>query len=183
LLRGPLTGTPALFQKHREEKFMKARDLMIPLRDYLKPENTLKEAVNLLLSARRDEKRVGVRALPVLDGKGDLVGLLSMGDILKAVFPAYMSMMELGDFTWDGMVESLARKAAGKTVEMYMTKEVVTVKVDAPLMECVDHMIKKNVRRLIVLDKTGRVAGILYERDIFVAITRAMLHENEEGAQ
>jgi predicted transcriptional regulator len=66
---------------------------------------------------------------------------------------------------------------------MYMTKEVVTVKVDAPLMECVDHMIKKNVRRLIVLDKTGRVAGILYERDIFVAITRAMLHENEEGAQ
>lgn len=162
---------------------MKAKDLMIPLRDYLTPETTLKEAVNLLRSARRNEKRIGVRALPVLDGKGNLVGLLSMGDILKAVFPAYMSMMELGDFTWDGMVESLAGKVADKAVETYMTRDVVTVKVDAPLMECVDHMIKKDVKRLIVLDEKGKVAGILYERDIFTVITKAMLHENGDGGQ
>jgi CBS domain-containing protein len=174
---------PGPFSKAREDTSMKAKDLMIPLRDYLKPENTLKEAVNLLLSARRDEKRVGVRALPVLDGKGDLVGLLSMGDILKAVFPAYMSMMELGDFTWDGMVESLARKVADKTVETHMTRDVVTVKGDAPLMECVDHMIKKGVKRLIVLDEKGKVAGILYERDVFAVITRAMLHGGAEGRQ
>lgn len=162
---------------------MKAKDLMIPLRDYLTPETTLKEAVNLLRSARRNEKRIGVRALPVLDRKGNLVGLLSMGDILKAVFPAYMSMMELGDFTWDGMVESLAEKVADKAVETYMTRDVVTVKVDAPLMECVDHMIKKDVKRLIVLDEKGKVAGILYERDIFTVITKAMLHENGDGGQ
>ncbi len=162
---------------------MKARDLMIPIQEYLRPDNTLREAVNLLRTARRDEARVGVKGMPVLDEKGMLIGLLSMGDILKAVFPSYMSMMELGDFTWDGMVESLAKKVADKKVGDLMTKNVVTVKEDAPLMECVDHMIKKDVKRLIVLDVKGKVVGTLYERDVFNVITQAMLDENDRSVK
>ena len=54
---------------------MKARDLILPGKDYLMPDNTLKEAVNLLRSAERDEKKVGVRILPDLDDRGNLVGL------------------------------------------------------------------------------------------------------------
>jgi len=150
---------------------------MIPLHEFLKPSNTLKEAVNKLKSARRDEMRIGVKGLPVLDDCGKLVGLLSMGDILKAVFPSYMSLMDLGEFTWDGMVESLAKKVSGKSVESVMTKQVVTVPDDAPLMECVDHMLKKDVKRLIVLDREGKVAGMLYERDVFSVITKSMLDE------
>jgi predicted transcriptional regulator len=146
---------------------------MIPVQEYLRPDNTLREAVNLLRTARRDEARVGVKGMAVLDEKGMLVGLLSMGDILKAVFPSYMSMMDLGDFTWDGMVESLAKKVADRKVGDFMTKNVVTVKEDAPLMECVDHMIKKDVKRLIVLDQKGKVIGTLYERDVFNVITQS----------
>jgi predicted transcriptional regulator len=162
---------------------MKARDLMIPIQEYLRPDNTLREAVNLLRTARRDEARVGLKGMAVLDEKGMLVGLLSMGDILKAVFPSYMSMMDLGDFTWDGMVESLAKKVADRKIADFMTKNVVTVKEDAPLMECVDHMIKKDVKRLIVLDQKSKVVGTLYERDVFNVITQAMLDENKGAAQ
>jgi len=78
---------------------MKAKDLMIPLQEYLKPDTTLKEAANILRTAKRDEKRMGVKGLPVLDEKGKVVGFLSIGDSLKAVFPSYMSLMNLGDFT------------------------------------------------------------------------------------
>ena len=60
---------------------MKAKDLMIPIRDYSRPDNTLKEAVNLLKTAKRGEERIGVKGLPVLDEKGKLVGMLSMRDI------------------------------------------------------------------------------------------------------
>jgi predicted transcriptional regulator len=162
---------------------MKARDLMIPVQEFLRPDNTLREAVKLLRTARRDETRVGVKGMAVLDEKGMLIGLLSMGDILKAVFPSYMSMMDLGDFTWDGMVESLAKKVADRKVGDLMTKNVVTVTEDAPLMECVDHMLRKNVKRLIVLDQKGKVVGTLYERDVFNVITQAMLDENKGGAQ
>lgn len=157
---------------------MKAKDLMIPLQEYLTPDTTLKEAANILRTARRDEEKIGVKGLPVLDKDGKMVGFLSIGDILKAVFPSYMSLMNLGDFTWDGMVEDMARKAGNKKVSEMMTKKVISVPEDAPLMECVDHMIKNNVKRLPVLSKDGKVVGILYERDVFFAVTKAMLEEN-----
>lgn len=160
---------------------MKAKDLMIPLQEYLKPDTTLKEAANILRTAKRDEEKIGVKGLPVLDEKGKMVGFLSIGDILKAVFPPYMSLMNLGDFTWDGMVEDLAKKVKNKKVSEMMTRKIISVPEDAPLMECVDHMIKNSVKRLPVLNKAGKVVGILYERDVFFAITKAMLNENTGG--
>jgi hypothetical protein len=45
------------------EGFMKAKDLMVPLREYLKPDNTLKDAANLLRIAQRGEEKIGVKAL------------------------------------------------------------------------------------------------------------------------
>ncbi len=162
---------------------MKARNLMIPLQEYLKPDTTLKEAANILRTAKRDEEKLGVKGLPVLDASGKMVGFLSMGDILKAVFPSYMSLMNLGDFTWDGMVEDMAKKARDKKVSEMMTTKVISVNEDAYLMECVDHMIKNNVKRLPVIGKDGRVTGILYERDVFFAITKAMLDENTGGGK
>lgn len=158
---------------------MKAKDLMIPLQEYLTPDHTLKEAANLLRIARRGEEKIGVKALPVLDTKEKLIGILSIGDVLKAVYPKYMYQMDLGSFTWDGMVEKIAKKMAGRKVRDFMTQMVITVKEEAPIMECIDHMLKHNVKRVPVLNKENRVIGILYERDIFYFITDAMQNSAE----
>jgi CBS domain-containing protein len=160
-----------------EGGYMKAKDFMVPVQDYLSPAMTLKEAVNLLRVARKSEERVGLKGLPVLDKVGKLVGMFSMTDVLKAVHPSYLSLMNLSNFTWEGMVESLARDVADKKVEEVMSKGVITVKEDDSLMECVDLMIKNNIKRLPVLDVTGKVAGMIYERDIFFAIVKAMLED------
>jgi predicted transcriptional regulator len=157
---------------------VKAKDLMIPIQDFLRPDDTLKDAVNLLCVARRDVERQDVKGLPVLDAHQKVIGILSMQDILKAVYPSYMSMMNLGNFTWDGMVESLAKRAGDEKVAAHMSREVMTVQEDDSLMECVDLMIKHHVKRLPVLDQTGKMVGMIYERDVFYAITSAMLDEN-----
>ena len=162
---------------------MKAKDLMIPLQEYLNPEQTVKEAANLLRIAQRGEEKIGVKALPVLDRDMNLVGILSIGDILKAVYPSYMYLMELGEFTWDGMVETFIKKAADKKVEELMTQKVITVREDSTLMECIDHMLKNNVKRVPVMNKENRVAGMLYERDVFYTITKSMLNENAGGGK
>jgi CBS domain-containing protein len=162
---------------------MKAKDLMVPLQEYLKPDNTLKEAANLLRIAQRGEEKIGVKALPVLDASGNLAGILSIGDILKAVHPAYMDLMNLGRFAWDGMVESFAKKAVDKKVEELMTRSVITVTEDSTLMECIDHMLKNNVKRVPVLNRENKIVGILYERDVFYEITKAMLDENTGGGK
>jgi CBS domain-containing protein len=158
---------------------MKVKDLMIPLRDYLKPEMTLREAVKILQGATRFEGFAGVKGLPVLDPKGLIIGMLSMTDILRAILPVYLSMTDLGEFTWDGMLESLAKRAGDKKIEEVMTKDVQTVREDDPILECVDHIVKKNIRRIPVVNKEGRVTGIIYERDVFLAVTRAM--QNNPG--
>ncbi len=157
---------------------MKAKELMHPVNDYLRPELTLKEAVSLLKKCRTGEENICVRALPVLDEQMKFVGLLSMGDILKAIWPKYMSLMSLGNFAWDGMVEELARRSKDLRVEDLMTREVVTVRPDSPLMECVDHMLKFGVKKLPVVDPDGAVAGMLYERDLFFAIVGAILNDS-----
>ena len=157
---------------------MKAKDFMIPIQDFLSPDNTLKEAVNFLRIAKKGEERVGLKGLPVVNKNGKMIGMLSMTDVLKAVHPAYLSLMNLGNFTWEGMVESLAKRVAEKKVEEVMSKEVVTVKEDDSLMECVDLMIKNNIKRLPVLDDAGKVAGMIYQKDIFFAIVKAMLDDD-----
>jgi CBS domain-containing protein len=162
---------------------MKAKNLMITLQEYLQPDNTLKEAANLLRVARRGEEKIGVKALPVLDSSRRLIGILSIGDILKAVYPSYMYLMDLGEFTWDGMVESFAKKAADKKVEALMTRSVITVREDSTLMECIDHMLKNNVKRVPVLDKDNNVVGMLYERDVFYEITKTLIGETSGGGK
>jgi len=157
---------------------MRAKDIMIPIQDSLKAEHTLKEAVNLLRFAKKGEEKVGVKGLPVLDDNKKLIGMLSMRDVLKAVHPSYMNLMNLSNFTWDGMVESLAKSAADKKVGTVMSKDVITVSEDDPLMECVDLMLKNNIKRLPVIDKTGKAAGMIYERDVFFAIVKAMLDDD-----
>lgn len=161
---------------------MKAKDLMTPIQDYLSPDNTVKEAVILLRTARKGEEKAVLKGLTVLDREGRLVGMLSMTDVLKAVHPAYMSLMNLSNFTWEGMVESLAKSAAQKKVASVMSKDVITLKGDDPLMECVDLMLKNNIKRLPVLDNSKRVIGMLHETDVFFAIAKAMLDDDSQSS-
>jgi CBS domain-containing protein len=158
---------------------MKARDLMIPINEYLRPDTTLKEAVNLLRIVRTGEEKVRVKALPVLGPAGKLVGILAMSDILRAVHPSYLNMMNLGDFTWDGMIEEMAKNAAVRKVSEVMTDTaVLTVRPDDSLMECVDHMIKQCAERIPVVDADGKAVGMIYERDVFFAVVKAMIDDN-----
>jgi CBS domain-containing protein len=157
---------------------MKAKDLMIPLHGYLRLDDSVKKAVRLLRSTRRNDTIKGVKGLPVLDEDGRMLGIVSMGDLLNVVFPKYLAYMDLGEFTWDGMVEDLAKKIGDRKVSDVMTEKVITVRVDSSLMECIDHMIKNNVKRLPVIGDNGQVVGILYERDVFYAVTSAMLDED-----
>ena len=51
-------------------------------------------------------------------------------------------------------------------VEMWMSKDVVTAPPELPIMEARDLMKRKNIRRLPVVDKRGRLVGIVTQGDI-----------------
>lgn len=154
---------------------MKARDLMVPIKSFLRPEDGLKEFVTMIRNARGCEETHGVRSLPVIDLSGKLVGVLSMKDVLKAIYPPYLYSTDLSLFTWDGMLETMAKHVVGKKVSDLMTKPVITVKDDHSLMECVDHMLKDQISTIPVVDHDGQFLGMLYESDLFFSIAGNLL--------
>jgi len=73
---------------------MKAKDLMIPIQDFLKPDNTL-EMPSIFCELQRKVKRKSEwRDYRYSTKTEKLVGMLSMTDILKAVHPSYMFINE-----------------------------------------------------------------------------------------
>lgn len=119
------------------------------------------------------EKRVG--ALPVLDGTGMLVGLVTEGDLImqdaKVHFPTYLHL--LGGFIfYPGSTERFEtdlKKAVGATVEDVMTAEPVTVAPDATVEDVATLLVEREVSRLPVMDG-DKLVGIISKSDIVRAI-------------
>lgn len=153
---------------------MKARDIMVPVTLFLKPEHEIRDFVMMLKSHREQDRTSSSKSLPVLNEKGGLEGIVSIRDILKAVYPSYFSLSDLGLFTWDGMLETLAKEASGKQISEIMNPPAIAVKEDDPLMECVDHILRYSVSTLPVIDEGGMFKGMLYEADIFFTIAEAI---------
>jgi len=84
------------------------------LQEYLKPDNTLKEAANLLRIAQRGEEKIGVKALPVLDTSGNLAGNTLHRRHPQGSPPSYMDLMNLGSFAWMVWSRHSHRRLQGK---------------------------------------------------------------------
>ncbi|MHB8790506.1 MAG: CBS domain-containing protein [Desulfobulbaceae bacterium] len=158
---------------------MKVKDIMTLVTDHLSPEDTLQSAVVKMRTAMRED-RPGVKGLVVLNERGELVGVLTIKDVLRAAIPVYLDV-KLSRLSWDGMLEEMAKKVACRRVKEFMSKRVVTVPEDAPLMVCADLLIQEKMQRLPVLNKDNKVVGIVYIKDIFNVVSRIFL--DQEGCK
>ena len=165
-----------LFLSPRKEHAMKVKDIMSPVTEYLIPEETLQQAVVKMRTTKR-LNNLGVKGLVVLNDRKDLVGILTIKDILRATIPVYLDI-GLAKFSWDGMLEEMAKRVACKSVGDYMSTDVLTVSEDASLMTCADLMIKKNMQRLPVVNGENRAVGIVYIRDIFNVVSQIFVEQS-----
>lgn len=134
---------------------MNATDVMVRNVVTVHPETDMGEAVKLL--AEHD-----VSALPVLDGMGNLVGMLSEADLIHRV--------EIGTEKhrpwWQEAVTGASTLAAdfakshGKKVGEIMTTGVVSVSEDTPLSEIAATLERNGVKRVPVL-RDGKLVGIV----------------------
>ena len=126
------------------------------VREYMTPNPvtiTADVSVPQALRIMRDNK---VRRLPVLDGKGKLVGIVSDKDLLHAS-PSPATSLAI----WE--INDLLAKLK---VEKVMTREVVTVSEDLPLEEAASIMVDRRIGGLPVMREQS-LAGIITETDLF----------------
>jgi len=109
-----------------------------------------------------------VSALPVLDEADHLVGVVSEADLL---------LKEVGQEALGGHLISSGRrgeraKAAGVTAAELMTTPAVTIRPDDSLADAARLMHDRHVKRLPVVDQTGRLAGIVSRVDLLSVFDR-----------
>ena len=145
---------------------MIAREIMQTGFRTLSPRDTIAEAVQHFQSAIEDERKK-VFGLMVTDDNDQLVGMLSMYDILLFIQPKHAHIWgEMEDIDPSQLYDERLEKVKSILVGDIMTTEVVTITPDTHLMVIADIMIKKHIRRLPVVD--GReVVGIVFVSDVF----------------
>lgn len=145
---------------------MKVSQIMTKEVKSLSPDLSAKEALDILLDMH-------ISGLPVIDQEGKLVGMFTEKGILKNILPTYLE--SVGKFIYTDDPKGIKTKVTGLSnlkVEDIMRKEVVTVDEDASLSEVARVMVTQKIRRIPVLNKEGRVVGIVAREDIVKALTK-----------
>lgn len=105
---------------------------------------TVLEAMDLLLEHE-------ISGLPVLDDRGDIIGVLTERDCLKVAYSASYHQ-DLGGLVGESM-----------------TREVETIEADADIATAIERFLKSPYRRFPVLQET-RLVGQISRRDVLRAL-------------
>jgi CBS domain-containing protein len=161
----------------------KVKDLMIPLEDYphIPYWFSLRQAMAIVReTAIKYEGQFEPRAVLVFDEKYQLVGILTLRDIIRGLEPRFMQetglikadpnlALLMGDLFGPGLKE-----ASQKPVSEVMSSIKVTVQGNDPLAKAIFLMIKENVGAMPVI-QDGKVAGMIRLSDLFKEISDMVL--------
>lgn len=153
---------------------MKAREIMDITFQTLRPEDSISKAVQRFSEISRavDRKMFG---LMVIDASDQLLGMLSMYDILQFIQPKHIHIWgEMEDLNPDVLFEKTLENAKNIQVGDIMTTDVVTVKPETHILLIVDIMLKKHIRRLPVVENE-KVVGIVYVSDVFYQLMNKLV--------
>ena len=144
---------------------MRATDVMVTNVITVRSDTSVREIAEILLANR-------ISAVPVLDKAGNMVGIVSEGDLIHRVevgterHPSWWLEFMAGKQTLaQEFIKSHARRAAD-----LMTRNVITVKADTPLGELASLLEKHRIKRVPVVDDSGKIIGIVSRANLVQAL-------------
>ena len=147
---------------------MKARDVMVAPVITVKPTASVKEAAEMLVENR-------ISGLPVVDDDGNLVGVVSEGDLLHRVEAGTDRRRSwwLQLITGDTRLASEYIGAHARKVADVMSRRVITALPDTPLSDIAIRMEKNAINRVPIVDSDGQLVGIVSRANLVQAIATA----------
>ena len=130
------------------------------------PDARLSEAAHLLASTEASD-------IMVADDEGILVGVLSEGDIIRAVLPDVEEIRSAGGSVHDALraFERKASTLAGATITRLVITNPLTIAPDDHLAAVAAVMIANQIRRLPVVED-GRLVGTVSRSDVCRVLLR-----------
>jgi len=142
------------------------------------PDTSVTDVAKLMV-----EKNIG--GLPVVDGSGDLVGIVTESDLIvqdtDVRFPSFVSFLSGYVFVPGSLhrFDEKFRKAVAATAGEVMTERVVTVDATDSVEHAATLMSHKKLKRFPVL-KDGKLVGVLTMADVVKLISRDIPVEGTE---
>jgi CBS domain-containing protein len=145
---------------------MRAVDVMTPNVITVGPDTTVQDLAKLL-SER------GISGAPVVDAAGNMIGIVSEGDLLHRTELGTERRSERRSSWWlDHFASGQARdyvKSHGRTVKDIMTRDVATVTEDTDLADVAMLLETNRVKRVPVV-RDGKVVGIVSRANLVRAL-------------
>jgi CBS domain-containing protein len=117
----------------------------------------------------------GIHALPVVDKKNKLLGIISEEDLLSKIYPEYTEIIaDINHFDLSSL-EGQVKKLKKITAKDVLSKTVFTTKEDASIFLALSRMLMLQIRQLPVLSKDRTVIGMISKGDLFDYIFRHYL--------
>ena len=117
-----------------------------------------------------------VNAIPVVDKKQKLLGLITRQDLLTPLYPNYQDIMENLETTSDfERMEERIEDMSTLKAKNIMSKKVIFTREKTLIMRALSRMIVRRVNQLPVLDDRDVVVGMVTKGDIFYSLFRAHL--------
>ncbi len=152
-----------------------AREVMDTNFSTLSPRMTIAEAMQVFQKAGEEHKPI-VFGMVVTEASGQLVGMLSMYDIFLLIRPKHIHIWgEIKDVDVSGILNEACLRSKSMLVGDIMTTDLTTITPDTHLLQVIDIMIKKHVRRLPVLE-VGKMVGMVYISRVFQHLLKVFLN-------
>jgi CBS domain-containing protein len=142
------------------------KEVMVPTVSTVRRDAVVAEIVALLVTNRQ-------RRVVVIDRHGQVVGIITDGDLLKRATPTERS----------GIIETLTRRLAVGQADDYhlrqrsaaevMTTPVITVTPGTSLVDALQLLLDHGIKRLPVIDANGQLVGLIGRGGILQALGEA----------
>ena len=126
---------------------MKVHEAMTKNPVTVKPNSSVQDVAKIM-----SEKKIGSI---IISGNGELSGILTERDLVRKVL-------------------AMGKDPKSVKVKEIMSKPVVRINENSDLLDASELMKKKNIRRLVVVDKTKKIVGILSTNDMARVMRRAV---------
>lgn len=131
-----------------------AADIMDSSFDFLRNNNNLKAAIDSFIAKQHSE-------IPVLDGDGDMVGIVSAGSLLKVCLPEYLLWMsDLSPIINFEPFTDVLRKEQSSSLSDILVKDFPAVQMSAPAISVAGEMTRRNCSTCYVLNEK-KLVGVI----------------------
>lgn len=153
-------------------KLTTARDVMTDAVVSVGPDSSLREVLRIFVAEN-------IHGAPVVDDEGQLAGVITTSDLLRAqederdtalaTVDYLRDVLEFSAPDWSGDVTDFQDRLGIRTVAEVMTKSVVSVPSDAPIADVARILRENQIHRVWVKD-AGRLCGVVSTLDLMAVI-------------